>query len=122
MTYDVVPRHGTGIPSGRSITDMLTNAKVSAALNRQDAAITLRANRVVGEGTIARLKVMETAGYVGEAMSRHAGLSRLRHAQAADDPVLHAELGSYLPIFYAAAADIASDMIDSFCRESRGMR
>jgi hypothetical protein len=77
---------------------------------------------VVAEGAVAETKASEVAHVGRECMTNQAMLSRWRDTLAGGDPLLHDDLNYFSQIVKLGQGEVLSDLVSTYCRESRGVR
>jgi hypothetical protein len=82
----------------------------------------VRLANVQAEGIVQTEKLKEAGHVAREGMSTQAMLGQWRDVLAHGDLLTADELRFYTDLFRVGAGEIIADTIDTFCRESRGVR
>jgi hypothetical protein len=82
----------------------------------------VRMARVQGESLVQTEKVKEIDHLTREAMTGHALLRRWGDTLASGDPFLADEMRFFTDVAKMGKGEVIADTIDTYCRESRGVR
>ncbi|MDQ1713058.1 MAG: hypothetical protein QOE45_2508 [Frankiaceae bacterium] len=121
---EIVPRESGSLAAGRprSLAEIRTAKRLGRSLTALEATTAYRVANTRADAMVAQEKAAEVSDLARSAMFSQAMLVQHQNALAGADPVLHAELGQFVTLARLGQAEIISDLVGTYCRESRRVR